>query len=79
MNATPASGKNWQQMREEVSRMVNSLEMCWSCERICRCDAWLANEAVPVWLCGDCAPEAAYRLEKQSGVPISLVPVESRP
>lgn len=61
--------------RENIRLSVNSLELCWGCDRVCECEQWLVNEATPVWLCLECTFEAAYRLEKQSGVPISLLPV----
>ena len=62
------------QMRCHISEIVNSLELCSSCERISECQQLLVNEAVPVWLCGDCQVEFSYRLEKLSGVPVSLLP-----
>ena len=58
-------------MRNHVSRTVNSLELCWGCERICECEEWLINEAVPVWVCIDCLAKVSFKLEKLSGVPIS--------
>ena len=66
--------KELRQMSDSVRHSVNSLELCWSCDRICACEQWLVNEAIAVWLCLDCASEGAYRLEKHSGMPISLFP-----
>jgi hypothetical protein len=60
------------ELRDHVSESVNSLELCASCERICECEQVLANEAVPVWLCIGCRLEFSYRLERLSGMPVSL-------
>jgi hypothetical protein len=59
-------------MRDSVRRSVNSLELCWSCQRICECEQWLANESVPLWLCTECVFEAWHRLENLSMSPVSL-------
>jgi len=59
-------------MRDSVNRNVNSLELCWGCDRICECEHWVANDTLRVWLCMDCSAEVAYRLEKRSGVPVLL-------
>lgn len=61
-------------MRNSVARIVNSLELCCGCDRICECEQWIANETVPVWLCIECYSEFAYRLEKSSGVPVTVSP-----
>jgi len=60
-------------MRKNIRRIINALELCWSCQKICECEQWLVNEAVPVWLCIECWSEVSYRLEKQSGVPVSVL------
>jgi len=62
------------QMRENICRSVNSLELCWGCDRICECERWLINESLPVWLCHECLVEVSCNLEKRSGVPVSLIP-----
>lgn len=59
-------------IRENVHRSVESLELCWFCERICNCEQWLLNEAVPVWLCGECVGEVSCRLEERTGVPLRM-------
>jgi len=66
--------REFHRMKQNVSRCVNSLELCWSCERICECEQWLANEAVPVWLCMECLSEVSYRLAKQTAAPLALLP-----
>jgi len=46
------------QMKENISRSVNSLELCWSCERICECEEGLVDDAAPAWLCAECLKRA---------------------
>ena len=74
MDSSIAEARELKCMRDTVTRIVNSLELCWGCDRICECEQWVANETVPVWLCIECLSEVAYRLEKTSGVPVSLSP-----
>ena len=62
------------QLRDHISEIVNSLELCSGCERICECEQLLVNEAVPVWLCNECLLEFPWRLENLSGVPVFLFP-----
>jgi hypothetical protein len=63
------------ELKEHIAENVNSLELCSNCERISECQQLLVNEAVPVWLCSHCQVEFCYRLEKLSGVPVSLLPI----
>ncbi len=70
----PAGSRDWRQMQENIQREIEALELCWVCDKICACQQWLINDAVPVWLCKGCLGEAAYRLEERSGVPLSLSP-----
>ncbi len=72
MNNTISQHREWIQMRNNIHRSVNSLELCQSCERICECRRWLLNETVPVWLCQECQPEFSGRVEEMSGVSVSL-------
>ncbi len=73
MDNSLSDSQELKHMRETVSRIVNSLELCWGCDRICECEQWVANETVPVWLCIECFPEVTYRLET-NGVVVSAVP-----
>lgn len=72
MDTTLTEAQELRHMREVVSRTVNALELCWGCDRVRECEQWVANESVPVWLCIECLSEVAYRLEKSSGVPVTL-------
>ena len=42
------------QMKENVRRSVQALELCWGCERISECEGGIVDDAVPVWLCTKC-------------------------
>lgn len=70
----PASFHDLRQMQENIQREIEALELCWGCEKICACQQWLINDAVPVWLCEGCLGEVSYRLEERSGVPLSFSP-----
>lgn len=75
MENAPQGQGELKQLRDNICRTVNSLELCWGCERICECEQWLVNEAVPVWLCIHCLSEVSFRLQKQLGVTVSPLPV----
>ena len=75
MEATTEKRNELKALRENVSRTVNSLELCWGCERVCPCDQWVVKEEVALWLCKECLASVSRRLEKQPGDPISLRPV----
>jgi hypothetical protein len=74
MDSALVDTQKLRKMRETVSRIVNSLELCWGCDRVCECEQWIANGTVPVWLCMECLSEVACRLETSSGVPVVLTP-----
>jgi len=59
-------------IRENVRHSVESLELCWSCERICECEQWLVNGVVSLWLCGECVDGVCRRLEEQTGMPLHI-------
>jgi hypothetical protein len=73
MDDAPSEHGELKEMRKNIRRTVNSLEVCWSCQRICECKQWLVNKGFPIWLCIECPPEVLYRLEKQSGVPVTIL------
>jgi hypothetical protein len=74
----PADRKELKTLRENVSRIVQSLELCWGCERICQCEQWIVKQEVALWLCKDCLSSVSRRLEKQAGDPVSLVSAAPR-
>jgi hypothetical protein len=42
------------EMRDNIHRSVNSLELCSGCDRICECEKWIRNTGLIAWLCFDC-------------------------
>jgi hypothetical protein len=52
MNSTQLQELN--RMRENVHRVINSLELCRSCEKITECQLWVFNGSGPKWLCSNC-------------------------
>ena len=60
----PPGVEELREMRSNILRSINSLELCWRCQRICECDQWLVNEVALVWICRECRPKISYRLEK---------------
>ena len=47
----------WIQMRENIRRVVGSLEVCWRCQRVSECRKYILGNTVGVWLCNDCLGE----------------------
>ena len=49
------------EMRGNIRRVVDSLEVCWSCQHVSECEPVVVDDGPPVWLCGECATRAAAR------------------
>ena len=49
------------EMRGNIRRVVDSLEVCWSCQNVSECDASVVDDGPPVWLCSECSARAASR------------------
>ncbi len=45
----------WIQMRENIRRVVGSLEVCWRCQRVSECRKYILGNSV--WLCNVCLGE----------------------
>jgi hypothetical protein len=60
-------------MRENVRRAVDSLEVCWRCQKVSECQKYILGNLVLVWLCGGCMGEmeqpAPPRPKRRSRVP----------
>ena len=52
---TPA--KDWIAMRDNVRRVVKTLEVCWRCQRVSECRKYVLGNMVLVWLCQGCLVE----------------------
>ena len=59
------------EMQGHVRRVVNSLELCWHCERICEYERWFL-QAVAVWLCAECLSETLQGVAQASEVSASV-------
>ena len=46
-------------MKDNIRRSVDSLELCWSCERVAECEPSAVDDGPPVWLCAECASHKA--------------------
>jgi len=74
MSISWIENKELVRMRDNVCQNINSLEVCSICDRVSECEQFLINESIPVWLCRECSLDATYRLEKLSGVPVTILP-----
>lgn len=45
------------EMRDNVRRAVESLELCWRCQNVAECQKYVLGNMVLVWLCPDCLTE----------------------
>ena len=70
--------KEWIQMRENVRRVVGSLEICWRCQRVSECRKYILGNTVGVWLCSDCLGEMARpykgQIRNHSRMPQQILP-----
>ena len=42
------------EMRENIRRTVEALEVCWSCQRVSECEQRSVDDSASVWLCPEC-------------------------
>ena len=47
-------GQEMVEMRANVRRAVESLELCWRCQRVSECQKYVLGNMVLVWLCPGC-------------------------
>jgi hypothetical protein len=50
-------GQEMVEMRENVRRAVEALELCWRCQRVSECQKYVLGNMVLVWLCPGCLTE----------------------
>jgi hypothetical protein len=51
------SGKELVEMKENVRRAVESLELCWRCQHVSECQKYVLGNMILVWLCPHCLTE----------------------
>jgi hypothetical protein len=49
--------KEWIEMRNNIRRVVQSLEVCWKCQKVSECHKYILGHTVLVWLCQGCLCE----------------------
>ena len=49
------------EMRENIRRSVEALELCWSCQRISECQPGYVDDGSIVWLCPECWTQTQSR------------------
>lgn len=49
--------QDWMEMRDNIRRVVSSLEVCWRCQHVSECQKYILGNLVLVWLCQDCLTE----------------------
>lgn len=49
--------QDWMEMRDNIRRVVSSLEVCWRCQRVSECQKYILGNLVLVWLCQGCLAE----------------------
>lgn len=45
------------EMRNNVRRAVQALELCWKCQKVSECQKYVLGQTVLVWLCRGCMAE----------------------
>jgi len=48
------AANEWIEMRNKIRRVVQSLEVCWKCQRVCECQKHVLGQTVLVWFCKEC-------------------------
>ncbi len=64
MRNTPVEALELRKIRRNVRRSVESLELCWACQRICECEHRMVESGPPVWLCQECLQKLPIRSRK---------------
>ena len=55
MQLTMTEFEELSQMRENIRRSVDALEICWSCQKVSECEPVVVDDSAPVWMCSTCA------------------------
>ena len=55
MQLTMTEFEELSQMKVNIRRSVDALELCWSCQRVSECEPVVVDDSAPVWMCSDCA------------------------
>ncbi|MBI4464413.1 MAG: hypothetical protein HY647_06885 [Acidobacteria bacterium] len=55
------------EMRENIRRSVEALELCWSCQYISECRQSYIDDGSAVWLCPKCFDQTQARQQSAPG------------
>lgn len=55
--ADNADNKEWVEMSKNIHRAVNSLEICWKCQKVSECHKYVLSQTILVWMCQGCLGE----------------------
>ena len=61
MSNTPVEAMELMKIRRNVRQSVESLELCWACQRICECEHRMVENGPAVWLCQECLQRLQIR------------------
>ncbi len=64
MSNTPVEVLELMKIRKNVRRSVESLELCWACQRICECEHRMVENGPSVWPCQECLQRLHIRSRK---------------
>ena len=67
MQLTMTETEELSQMRDNIRRSVDALELCWSCQRVSECEPATVDDGPPVWLCSGCATKSRLRCPGEQG------------
>ena len=57
MSTSATEMQELRQMRDNIRRSVQALELCWSCQSICDGEAVIIGDGPPVSLCSACSEQ----------------------
>ncbi len=71
MSNTPVEALELMKIRKNVRRSVESLELCWACQRICECEHRMVENGPAVWLCQECLQRLQIRSRKATSAALA--------
>ncbi len=71
MSNTPVEALELMKIRMNVRKSVESLELCWACQRICECEHRMVENGPAVWLCHECLQRLQIRSRKATAAALA--------
>lgn|SRR5579885_2059847 len=72
MQTMTLANKELREMRAHIDRVVNSLELCFRCNRICECERHWVNRTEAVWLCDACVCGGDVKVDESPDADASI-------